>query len=71
MNFVFMVFMLTFNPLVLQIVHICCIAGCWIRFPNDAAYALANYGHFCTTLLGFFSFSFAFTFFFGIGQWGR
>jgi hypothetical protein len=32
----------------------CCIAWCWIYFPNDVAYVLANYGYFSAVLLGFF-----------------
>jgi hypothetical protein len=31
-------------------------AECWFQFPNDAAYVLPNYVHYCTALLGFFTF---------------
>jgi len=41
-----------------------------IQFPNVPAYAAANYGHFCTTLLGFFSFSFYLKYFGGVGKGG-
>jgi len=30
------------------------VAGCWVRFPNDAACASDNYGHSFTALLGIF-----------------
>ena len=48
---------LQFRPLKVNIGaerRIRCVAWCWVPFPNDAAYALAHYGHSCRTLLGFF-----------------
>jgi hypothetical protein len=38
-----------------------CAADCWAQFQNEAAYASANYGHFCIALLKFF---FGFTYVF-------
>jgi hypothetical protein len=34
------------------------LQGAGFQSPNDAAYALANYGHSCTALLGFYPFYF-------------
>jgi hypothetical protein len=31
-----------------------CFAGCWVQFPDDAAYALNNYCRSCTVLLDIF-----------------
>jgi hypothetical protein len=38
------------------------VAGCWLQFPNDTAYASASYGHYGTALFGIFSVGSAYLF---------
>jgi hypothetical protein len=32
--------------------RMCYVTGCWFPLPNNAAYAMSNYGHYLTALLG-------------------